>query len=228
MKMAGLCWISVLLAVSLSIGDCEPLDIGYVKRIAELIQNNFLINDRHFSVAVNIPEDQNLLAKAFDKINLDDVKKDLDEGKVYIGSNAVVAVPQKKDTYTDHAEAQVLDNLGNLANTHEGNILVLYSWLSPCGDKCTNINNRNNILKKIEEKVKPKWESYAFVFHTVFDLKGEVSISNIQGTLLNLRGVMVDDNIFRCYKPNNRVFQCFKCFKDAPPGGGPVDECVRN
>ncbi|KAJ4921903.1 hypothetical protein JOQ06_022046, partial [Pogonophryne albipinna] len=217
--------------VSLSIGDCEPLAIGYVRDIAKLVQNNYLIPKWHFSVAVNIPEDPEKLGKAFDNINLDEVKKTcIDKGKVYIGRNAVVAVPQRKDTYTDHAEAQVLDNLGNLANTHKCNILLLYSWLSPCGDKCTNRKNKNNILKKIEEKVKPKWESYAFVFHTVFTGPREgkqATEAEIQKTLRNLREVIKDDNIFRCYNPNNTGFRCVKCFVDASKTANPVDECVK-
>ena len=192
--------------------------------------DSYLIKYWHFSVAVNIPEDQKKLGKAFDDINLEDVKETcVDEGKVYIGRNAVVAVPQRKDTYTDHAEAQVLDHLGNLANTHEGNILVLYSWLSPCGDKCTNINNKNNILQKIEEKVKPKWESYAFVFHTVFTgpkVGKQATEADIQKTFRNLREVIKDDNIFRCYNPKNTGFRCVKCFRDAS-AADPVAECVR-
>ncbi|KAK1886674.1 COMM domain containing protein 1 [Dissostichus eleginoides] len=231
MKVAGVCWISVLLAVSLSIGDCEPsLDLHYVTSIAERIETNYLIPKWHFSVAVNIPEDPTRLAEAFYNINLDDVKKVLNQGQVYIGSNAVVAVPQKKDTYTDHAEAQVLDNLGNLANTRQGKILVLYSWLSPCGDKCTNINNRNNILKKILDNVLNKWKSYAFVFHTVYPgPQGKPATEDdIKGTLRNLRQVIVDDNIFRCYNPKNRVLQCVKCFVDPSLDANPVAACVKN
>ncbi|KAF3852691.1 hypothetical protein F7725_006046 [Dissostichus mawsoni] len=239
-QMAGLCWISVLLAVSLSIGDSEPsMDLDYVTRIAERIETNYLIPNRHFSVAVNIPEDpKNLeeLRKVFYNIYLPDVKKVLNQGQVYIGSNAVVAVPQKKvsqngKTYTDHAEAQVLDNLDNLYNTRQGNILVLYSWLSPCGEKCTNINNRNNILKKILKNVLNKWKSNAFVFHTVFTgPRGgkQATEADIKWTLRKLRQVIVDDNIFRCYNPNNTGFRCVKCFVDASKTADPVAACVRN
>ncbi|XP_034092888.1 uncharacterized protein LOC117560173 [Gymnodraco acuticeps] len=236
MKMAGLCWISVLLAVSLSIGDCATLKLDYVKRIAQLIQKNFQQNGKQFSVAVNIPEVPKTtkeLEEVILPVNREKFNDDLGKGKVYKGNNAVVAIPQRKDTYTDHAEAQVLDNLGNLANTHKGNILVLYSWLSPCGDKCTNINNQNNILTKIKEKVKPKWKSFAFVFHTVYTWfmdnnknKKDIPEADIKMTFRNLRQVIVDDNIFRCYKPEKKKFQCVKCFQN-PLDVDPVAACVK-
>ncbi|XP_033985621.1 uncharacterized protein LOC117481832 [Trematomus bernacchii] len=234
-QMAGLCWISVLLAVSLSIGDCEPLDIGYVKRIDARIHEIYKYGGKQYSVAVNIPEDPQTtkeLKGLILPVDWVDANTFLEAGQVYKGNNAVVAIPQGEEPYTEHAEKQVLDNLGELANIREGYILVLYSWLSPCG-QCTEEGGNFNILNKIEE-LKNRGKSFALVFNTVYawkednnGKKKDIPEADIKNTFHSLRQVIVDDNIFRCYKPNNRVFQCFKCFVDASPEADPVDECVK-
>ncbi|KAI4824654.1 hypothetical protein KUCAC02_013152 [Chaenocephalus aceratus] len=244
MKVAGLCWISVLLAVSLSVGDCATMDPDYVTRIAKLIQDNYEYNEMQFSVAVNIPKDPKNteeLEKVILPVSFDKLKEDLDKGKVYRDTHVVVGVPLKQLTnngkpYKIHAEIRVLDNLGDLANTREGKILFLYSWYSAC-DRCTQEKGLYSILEKIRGLKNRAWESYAFVFHTVYqyikpDNNGKggrvIPKDEIQKTLRNLRTVINDDNIFRCYNPKNEVFRCVKCFVDASKTANPVDKCVQN
>lgn len=233
--MAGLCWISVLLAVSLSIENREPsMDLDYVTRIAQLIQNNYKY-ERQFSVAVNIPVVPKTTEELEEVILPVDKDDDLYKGKVYIDKNVVAAVPLKKTKkgkpYKIHAEIRVLNNLGNLANTRVGKILFLYSWYSPC-DRCTEEGGKYSILTKINGLQK-KWESYAFVFHTVYDRmrnsKGgkDITEATIIKTLRNLRTVINDNNIFRCYNPKNKGFRCVKCFVDASKKANPVDACVK-
>ncbi|KAL3066369.1 hypothetical protein OYC64_016344 [Pagothenia borchgrevinki] len=242
MKMAGLCWISVLLAVSLSIGDCATMDLDYVTIIAKLIEDTYYYNGQQFSVAVNIPKVQKTteeLEKVILPVDWDVATPFLKAGKVYQGSNAVVAVPQERTTkfgniYNEHAEKQVMNNLGDLANTHEGDILVLYSWMSPCG-KCTEEGGDFHILDKIKE-LKNKGKSFALVFHTVHawimyndGMKKDIPEADIKNTFRNLRKVIVDDNIFRCYYPNGG-FRCVKCFQTVGASNQVtlVAACVKN
>ncbi|KAF3852689.1 hypothetical protein F7725_006044 [Dissostichus mawsoni] len=142
--------------------------------------------------SIDIPEDQEQLAQAFADIDMDTMRQVVSRGAV--------------GTCTGQFKLC------------QGTILVIYSYLSPCGDKCTKEGNGFNILEKI--RVKVKWTSYAFVFTRVFDKNpgGKVSVSDIKGTLRNLRKVMVDDNIFHCFPGKSiRCIKCFQSQKQAEP-----------
>lgn len=122
-----------------------------------------------FCLAVNIPQKQNPV-KLHEVLKNDryrgNVEHILNGLMMYESSNVVTA----KHVENQHAEPLVLKNLEPLIRNKEGNFLLIYSYLSPCGDKRTNPRNKKcNILKYIEAKVIPNWKDYAFVFTTVFD-----------------------------------------------------------
>lgn len=182
-----------------------------------------------FSLAINIPVDQDLnnLDKVFEKDPFATVIEKVSKHEVYQGTNVVAAKFKNFGTFTDHAEARVLDKIKPLADRSKGNFLVLYSYLSPCSAKCTNAHNEYNILDKIN-KVISKWEDYAFVFSKVFDRTKNGTIINkteLVEALKRLGGSNIGhNNIFRCYRPKKSDFQCISCYIN----GKLSDECVNN
>ncbi|XP_049899772.1 uncharacterized protein LOC126389862 [Epinephelus moara] len=222
--MAGLCWMAVVLAFSTSIGNSLAVDQRSLTVIVGEILDRYFMNNMQFSLAVNIPVDQKI-KEALDKDPSTNVQNKVRKGEVYTGTNVVAATFQKKDTYTDHAEARVLDKIKPLVINSKGHILVLYSYLSPCGQKCTNQNHNYNILDKINSAIKKsKWADRAFVFTKVFDGRG-ITQAEIKETFNKLAGTQIgQNNIFRCYYPKKGQFQCIKCFNN----GVLSDECVQN
>ncbi|KAA8593143.1 hypothetical protein FQN60_018598, partial [Etheostoma spectabile] len=224
--MAGLCWIVVVLVFSLSAGHTEAMNQNDVETITKYILDKYFIANKHFSLAVNIPMNQNL-NRLQDLFNADDattVMNTVRSGAVYRGTNLVEASPRSytapnRNQYTEHAEARVLDNIQPLAASSAGKSLVFYSYLSPCGAKCTNPNNYNNILNKIDNIPNDRWADSAFVFSTVFDgFKDQngryvyFTVDEIRNTLQNLGATKFgQDNIFRCFRGKR---QCIKCFNN--------------
>ncbi|XP_039666508.1 uncharacterized protein LOC120565143 [Perca fluviatilis] len=243
-KMAGLCWMAVVLAFSLSAGNTEAMNQNRLETIVKYIMEMYSVcnkgNTLQFSLAVNIPENQYLnLQELFKDDVADNVKRLLKKGKVYTSNNMVAAMPMKKKD--EHAEARVLANIQPLPDSSAGKSLVFYSYLSPCVTKCANPKHDDNILKDINEKIpKDKWAERVFVFSTIFkkytDQNGkeqEFSENEIRDALKELGGTTLDYNIFRCdYSYNAQAsdhsgpFQCIKCFSNGAPE--PVDEhCVQ-
>ncbi|XP_034757282.1 uncharacterized protein LOC117962216 isoform X2 [Etheostoma cragini] len=237
--MAGLCWMVVVLVFSLSAGHSEAMNKNDVQKIVQYILGRYSIVNKHFSLAVNIPVNQDLtkLPELFNDDDAATVRNTVQSGNVYRGINVVEALPRSYTAangyqYTDHAEARVLDNIQPLAHCSAGNSLVFYSYLSPCGTKCTNPNNYNNILKKIDNIRKDKWADSAFVFSTVFDgYKDQngnyvyFTVDEIRNTLKNLGTTKFRrDNIFRCFRGKNNIISCINCFKN----GALSDDCVFN
>ncbi|XP_078126809.1 uncharacterized protein LOC144530914 [Sander vitreus] len=233
-KMAGLCWMAGVLAFSLSVGNTEAMDQNKVQTIVNFILNKYLIPNKQFSLAVNIPVNQDLkkLQDLFNADNAITVKMVVQREKVYKGTNVVEALPLKGNKYTEHAEARVLDNIKPLADSSKGKSLVFYSYLSPCGAKCTNPNNYN-ILDKINYIPKDRWADSAFVFSKVFDGYKDpngkwvyFTLEEIRDTLKNLGTTKFGrNNIFRCRVSYDQT-HCIKCFSNDSPE--PVDGCVKN
>ncbi|XP_028421331.1 uncharacterized protein LOC114546612 [Perca flavescens] len=229
--MAGLCWMAVVLVFSLSVGNTEAMDQNKLEKIVKYIMDTYSTKTnsghiKHYSLAVNIPENQDL-NRLQDLFKADDLKKK----EVYTSTIVVTARPLKHE----HAEARVLANIQPLADSSEGKSLVFYSYLSPCGHKCTDPEHDDNILKLINETFpKGKWAEHVFVFSTIYiDQNHELSDDEIRDVLKKLGGTALHYNIFRCDNSYNAQasdhsgpFQCIKCFSNGAPE--PFDErCIK-
>lgn len=195
--------------------------------------NRYQINGQ-FSLAANIPTDldpNNLHEVLQNDSYIGNVENTLNDGDVYKGNNVVIAKPAGPV----HAEPQVLTKLDGLNSDSEGKLLLIYSYLSPCGEKCTKLYHKYNILKYMETITKqqqkknvPHWSDVVFVFTRVFDspkygnppTKEELkeSLERLGNSGLRLQ------NIFRCYKPENLEFQCHSCSSNTKVS----DVCVDN
>ncbi|XP_034721603.1 uncharacterized protein LOC117940408 [Etheostoma cragini] len=215
-----------LLSAGSSVAD---VDVNWLTKVVKAIRKEYRIAGQ-FCLAANIPlhQDTNTLSNVLQDDRYMDVEKKLED--VYVGQNVVIAKPAEPR----HAEPQVLKNLQPLTTKTEGNVLLVYTYLSPCVGKCANPDEpKFNILKDI--KVIPRnWHDYAFVFTKVCDkYKGgrgpyrnecpteddlRKSLTELGKTGLRLR------NIFRCYKPENLEFQCYSCSSN----GDVSDVCVQN
>ncbi|XP_022616406.1 uncharacterized protein LOC111232967 [Seriola dumerili] len=222
--MAGLCWVTVVLTFLLSPGiSATAVDKDDLKKIVNFMMNRYNIKTQ-VGVAVNIPKDQDLntLQEVFEKADV--VRKKLDNNSVYVDACRMVAARPYKNV---HAEVRVLKNMENLVNNANDHFLVFYSFYSPCGRHCMNENGPYSIIPKINE-VFPNWNQFAFVFSEVFDKtsKGDpIDKNETEEALKQLgRSKVGHDNIFRCYKPKNKDFQCINCFNDKEP----VAQCVGN
>ncbi|XP_037606405.1 uncharacterized protein LOC119476870 [Sebastes umbrosus] len=222
--MAGLCWMVVAVAFSLSIGNSVAEIPDWLTQTVQTIKNRYFIPNMQFSLAANIPVDQNQLENAF---NADDpalVKTKLESDEVYEGTNVVVAKPKHMIGYDDHAENIVLDKIGPLVAGSEGNRLIFYSYFSPCADKCASKTHPYRILKKLKKVFDAYWEDSAFVFTRVYDMNGDIPEGNIKESLTNLGRSVRQNNIFRCYTPYKSVFTCISCFID----GNLAEACFKN
>lgn len=120
-----------------------------------------------------------------------------------------------RDGMADHAEYRTLQNIGNLVSKHGGSedLLVFYVLASPCDKRCTNKNNKWNILESIE-KIK-KWKNYAVVFTNVFQPRNgeKIPVKERREALKRLGSSIGLGNIFRCY---NKKMQCINCSSTDP------------
>lgn len=223
--MAGLCWMAVMLAFSMSVGNSLPVDVTWVQNHAHTL-GQLLTENVQVCLAVNFPVDDNKLEEVTRETPY--VITGYMKHGVYRGTNVVAAIPQQNTSplgkpYTDHAEAVVLNNIKRLVINSKDHILVLYSYLSPCGQKCTNQNHNYNILGKIDDAFQnSKWADHAFVFTKVFDGRG-ITQDEIKETFNSLKGTKIGQNIFRCYF-SHKGTRCIKCFNN----GVLSDECVKN
>lgn len=114
----------------------------------------------------------------------------------------------------DHAEYRTLQNIGTLVSKHRGSddLLVFYVLASLCDKRCTNQSNDRNILESIRSI--RKWKNYAVVFTNVFQPRNGAKISEqeLLEALKRLGNSVGLDNIFRCYKDNDKnIMQCINC-----------------
>ncbi|XP_030000507.1 uncharacterized protein LOC115426496 [Sphaeramia orbicularis] len=135
---------------------------------------------------------------------------------------------EKKPGLVDHAEYRVLDHfnekLAKKINTDD--LLLFYSWGSPCDDKCTNKDYQYNILETITQI--RKWKNYVYVFSKPFKpphVKDEKQLKNNLRTALKNLGNKVDLNkIYRCDKDQNDKIVCKNCSNN----GQVLDYCVNS
>ncbi|XP_071359766.1 uncharacterized protein [Trachinotus anak] len=226
--MAGLSWMTVVLVFLLSTDySLADVDQNKLTQIVKVMTDTYNIRNQ-VSVAVNIPENQdvNQLNDAF--WNPQAVAKTIKKKLVYIDNGRIVAAkPEVHRDYTVHAEVRVLGNMQTLVNSANGHFLVFYSFLSSCSENCMNPSSEYSIIPKINE-VFPSWNQFAFVFSKVFEKtsKGEaIPKADIVEALKQLGKSKVGyNNVFRCYEPKNKDFQCINCFN----GEEPVDQCLAN
>ncbi|XP_033985620.1 keratin, type II cytoskeletal 2 epidermal-like [Trematomus bernacchii] len=216
--MAGLCWMAVVLTFFMSAGDTlADVDESWLTSVIEGIKKEYPLGDT-FSVAVNIPENQDIdtLQQVFQDDPPDKVKQTVSGGQVYHGTRVVAAARSE-------AVSQVLKNIQPFIKSSEGNFLIIYSEVSPCGPTCTTNANQDSSRDEINNVIK-NWRGYAFAFSKLGDVPaGDTpqiakSFKNLGISKLGL------DKIFRCYNPGDEAFQCTSCFSD----GDVTPSCVAN
>ncbi|XP_029993241.1 uncharacterized protein LOC115421447 [Sphaeramia orbicularis] len=132
---------------------------------------------------------------------------------------------KKKNGLVDHAEYRVLQHFDTIVKKVPTNdLLLFYSWGSPCDDKCTKESCCYNILDKIT-KIKD-WKSYAFVFSKPFKpaqrMDEQQLKNNLRGGLEKLGSKINLLNIYRCDKDNKGTTVCASCSSN----GQVLDYCI--
>ncbi|XP_074521169.1 uncharacterized protein LOC141786412 [Halichoeres trimaculatus] len=219
--MAGL-WMTWTLVFLLT-GGSAAVDQNQLARLVKGLKDEYRISGM-FSLALSIPsEDPANLRQIFTDNPKTTVEQTVNGGGVYQGARLAVAAPQDRPPV--HAERRVLLNLQLQSNP--GDLLVIYSYASPCNHKCTNINNPYNILGLIGNVINAgNWGGRVFVFEKVFVPHGPTAITEaaLSASLQALgRSGIGLANIFRCFRPNNsRNFECSSCSS----GAGVTRVCV--
>lgn len=144
--------------------------------------------------------------------------------KFYYGDSVVAAKP-----YGDHAEYRVLKHImDEWKDERTDNFLLIYTYLSPCSDRCANKDSKKHILEFIDFMT--SWgKEYALVFQKPYsepraDSENRRSIpeDELKKALTAIADVIGDQYIFRCYKPESGPFHCIRCFSET---NNIVDEC---
>ncbi|XP_044201185.1 uncharacterized protein LOC122976658 [Thunnus albacares] len=224
--MAGLCWVTVMLAFSLSaVNSLAAVDQNRLARIVDGILEEYETKGM-FSLAVSIPENQNqntdqILQEVFRSDPGNNVRNKINNGGVYIGSRVVAAkVLRRLNGGADHAESRVVDHLNRLHNSRNANdMLLFYVYASPCIEKCSSETHHENILRRINHI--RQWRSYAVVFSKIFIPKNHEPNTDQQrrealqrlGMYQVNQGSIGLDNIFRCDGPPGQM-QCTSCSSD--------------
>ncbi|XP_023130088.2 uncharacterized protein LOC111571222 [Amphiprion ocellaris] len=235
----------MLLLLLLSAGTSLAVNTNWLTGIVAALQREYKItapSDRpgqdrrksQFCVAVNIPKGQEP-DTLMNQVPQNDrysqrLQEELDSERLHVGTAMVLAVPAG----AKHAEVSVLQNLNQLMRNARGNVLVIYSFLSPCS-KCTDPTNKFSIIKLIKNKVLNHWDEYAFVFTGLFNkpaysMEGESgtrdkdelaqSLTNLGDSGFGLR------NIFRCFEPQTE-FQCYSCSSGQQVANVCIDDNVQ-
>lgn len=181
-----------------------------------------------YAMAASIPKYENQLSYDLTKAMLN-LQPNWNDG---ILRTPRLVVATKKDVttnlneYTEHAEWRVLQNL-NLEG-QDGDLLVFFSYASPCNEKCANPKGNFRITDGLKTLFKKNvWGGKAFVFEVIFKPSGkdidfvEIKRSTTEA-LKNIEKVIGSENIFRCYRPDNRYYTCIRCFS----GGKIVENCI--
>ncbi|XP_045918633.1 uncharacterized protein LOC123978996 [Micropterus dolomieu] len=210
----------MMLVFLLSAGtNLADVDVDWLTRTVQAITTHVRSQygiTGHYCLAANIPlsGDQNTLGKMlWEERGVKDTVET--QNQVYTGNSIVIAKPENKGQ-NYHAEFRVLTNLQKFSGNRKNNFLLIYSFLSPCGQRCANPNNDNdNILQYLTKENLSPWGNYAFVFTTVFDKPRRGGIIH-KKTLINTMQDLGNsglglENIYRCFKPENFGFQCYSC-----------------
>ncbi|XP_008290955.1 uncharacterized protein LOC103365316 [Stegastes partitus] len=233
MKMANVWWIIALLTFCLSAPSLAKDKESKMKDVVQFIKNimnEFDITEMR-SAAISVPQDEsgNLM---LDKVTEPNKKEGEDiKNGVRFGNNRLVIATKKEmesnngKPYTEHSEWRVLKDLKLESN--EGDLLVIYSYASPCGEKCAEPDHRYNIIDLIEKVIKEgHWKETALVFEQVFLPKEEEKHEQekLKAALENLGEAIGHENIFRCFTTRFKVEKCISC-----ADGKDVDKrCVSN
>lgn len=128
----------------------------------------------------------------------------------------------------DHAEYRVLQNFNNFVNRFDtpqrnSDLLVFYSYKSPCDTRCASLTNQWSILPSINA-IK-KWSNHVLAFSEIFvpvrtSFTPQQLEANRRTALTNI-GAAIDGlgNVYRC-----RAGRCSSCSGQS----GVADTCVRD
>lgn len=174
-------------------------------------------------MAASIPKNPDQLSYDLTKV-MPDPQTKWNDG-ILKTSRLVVATkkdvtPRKGNPYTEHAEWRVLQNLPLFQKS--GNLLVFFSYASPCYERCANPDNKLRITNELSSLFSQGnkgvgWDAKAFVFDTLFRPHGgDINSDTIREALTNIKAAIGRHNIFRCYRPDNVNFRCIKCFRTDP------------
>ncbi|KAG7220276.1 hypothetical protein INR49_018332, partial [Caranx melampygus] len=203
MKIAGLCWLSVVLTFVLSAGDTvTAVDQNWLTSIVEGLKNQYKISDM-YSLAASIQGGTSgNLQEIFRDNPSDIVQQNLTNAGIYLGQRLAIATVKKPA----HAEYRLLNNLQLVSNTSD--LLVIYCYASSCPTTCANRKNPYNILKLIQTVINSgQWSDRAFVFEKIFRPQNSDGVNQklLTTALQNLGAVIGSQNIFRCYKPQRII-----------------------
>ncbi|XP_062420592.1 uncharacterized protein si:dkey-96g2.1 [Pungitius pungitius] len=234
--MARLWLMAALLLLSASAGssvenpvNCE-VDPKELAKLIKGLMDNYKV-DGMLSLAVSIPnEDPYNLDQVINEKNPNDVKEMLLNGEVYKGQRLVAAIvePEKQGEKREHAEYRVLNKLK--LQSQPGDLLIIYSYASPCPRRCTNLSNHYNIITKINSVVNSQtWGETVFVFEKVFKPKNAtVEEHELIQALNNLGKSKIPlKNIFRCDKIEGS-FKCTSCSNPDTTGKSVTPFCYTN
>lgn len=136
--------------------------------------------------------------------------------KFYDGDSVVAAKP-----HGDHAEYRVLKHImDEWSDERTNNFLLIYTYLSPCWDRCANEESKKHILEFIDFMT--SWDKeYALVFQKPYsepriDSENRRSIpeDDLKKALTAIKEVIGYQYIFRCYRPDRGEFHCIRCFSE--------------
>lgn len=138
----------------------------------------------------------------------------------YDGDSVVAAKP-----HGNHAEYRVLKHImDEWKDDRTNNFLLIYTYLSPCSDQCTDKNNKKHILEFIPFMT--SWDKeYALVFQKPYSEPKNgrpIPEDELKKALTAIAEVIGEQYIFRCYKPESGPFHCIRCFSETKDI---VDEC---
>ncbi|XP_071359923.1 uncharacterized protein [Trachinotus anak] len=134
---------------------------------------------------------------------------------------------------SDHAEYRTLQQFNTLpTNNNEDDLLLFYTYGSPCHDRCASETDPLSILKLINP-IK-RWKNYAFVFSKPFKPSDGTPVSpEVQEqALLRLAryegplGPIGLENIFRCER-KNQLTKCSSCSADGNVAPGCISDATQ-
>ncbi|XP_041641687.1 uncharacterized protein LOC121508720 [Cheilinus undulatus] len=215
-------WMTVMLVIIVSNGCSAVVDQNQLAQLMKGITHHYSIRGM-YSLALSIKsEDPVNLQNIFQCNPKEEVQRVISDEQVYRGYRLSVAQVKKPE----HAEYRLLNGLQ--LDSQDGDLLVLFSYASPCPSTCTNSRNRYNIFNLIGNLINSgRWSKHVFVFEKIFKPQNSQGINKsklIQAIVkLGNSGIGLE-NIYRCYKPQtpNSNFQCTSC----SVGGVVANECV--
>lgn len=177
-----------------------------------------------FALAISIPFNTQTNRYDFTQVTeadpAENVKKDLKSREVYAGKRVVGATVKFDEKSTEHAEKRVFEKFQTLVdriNKNDGisstDLMLFYTFKSPCDTKCANPNHKFCILTDIT-KIQ-KWTNYAVVFSKVFEpnaMKPGTETKpeeNCKKALEEIGKKINLSNIYRCTKTT--TVHCISC-----------------